>query len=119
MFQQTPPYHNAFTGKLAVVASYVIVVTYFTGIMIQADYIDDDDPTVGGCLLVFALVLITFAVRMSWADVDEQVTNGRVIDSLYVELNNKQQQHKKVDGRVVHATCIYSKFLILIKLIKS
>ena len=47
---------------------------------------------------MFALVLVTFAVRMSWVDVDEQVGNGRKLDSLYVELNNKQQQHKKVGG---------------------
>ena len=99
VFQQSQPYQNAFTGKLAVIASYVIVLTYFTGIMIQADYFDDDDPRVGGCILTFALVLLIFAVWMSMADVDDQVGNMHVIDSLYVELNSKQKDLKKVGGR--------------------
>ena len=98
MFQQAQPYQNVFTGKIAVIASYVIVLTYFTGIMIQVEYFDDESSTVGATLLTFALLLVAFAVWMSWVDVDDQVGNGRKIDRLYVELNNKQQQHKKVGG---------------------
>ena len=113
MFQQAQPYQNVFTGKLAVIASYVIVLTYFTGIMIQVEYFDDESSTVGATLLTFALLLVTFAVWMSWVDVDEQVGNKHTIDSLYVELNNKQQQHKMVGGwtsvrergALVHARC--------------
>ena len=66
------------------------MLTYFTGIMIQVEYFDDESSTVGATLLTFALSLVTFAVWMSWVDVDDQVGNGRKIDSLYVELIEQQ-----------------------------
>ena len=47
IFQQAQPYQNAFTGNVASIASCVIVFTYFMAIMIQAHYIDDQDPVTG------------------------------------------------------------------------
>ena len=76
-----------------------IVLTYFTGIMIQTDYFDHDDHNVGSVVVSFALMLIIGAMALTWGDASEQVGNERRIGNLHVELNKKQMQHKKVGGR--------------------
>ena len=98
LFQQTKPYQSESTGKLAVNCSYAIVLTYFMGILIQAGYFDDEDPVVGSFILSFALALIITALVLSWWDIDDLVAKTRKIDLLHVEMQKKQQKHKKVGG---------------------